>query len=146
MLHASFLRDFLRVLIEVWVHNNTFEFKENVCTPSSLSTWNAPPSLILVGFLWCHWQQPIVINCDYCCAIIIFFAPGLVPEQKDEGQTAEALLTVASPPCRPPGSTPDGPRFACLRLAVPFPPAAPPPSSPAPPLPSGPLLTDVFAS
>lgn len=76
----------------------------------------------------------------------MFLSPGLVPEQEDEGQTAEALLTVASPSCRPPGSSPDGPRLAVLRLALPVPPAAPPPSSAPPPLPSGPLLAGILTS
>lgn len=75
----------------------------------------------------------------------MFLCPGLVPEQEDEGQTAEAFLTVAAPSRRPPGSSPDGPRLAVLRLALPLPPAAPPPSSAPPPLPSGPLLAGVLA-
>lgn len=77
----------------------------------------------------------------------MFLSPGLVPEQEDEGQTAEALITVASPSCRSPGSSADGPRVALLRLALPLPPAAPPPSStPPPPLPPGHLLAGVLAS
>lgn len=70
----------------------------------------------------------------------------MVPEPEDEGQTAEALLTVASPSRRPPGSAPDGPCVAVLCLALPLPPATPPPSSAPPPLPPGPLLAGVLAS
>lgn len=53
---------------------------------------------------------------------------------------------MASPSCRPPGSSPDGPCGAVLRLALPLPPAAPPPPSAPPPLPPGPLLTSILTS
>lgn len=52
---------------------------------------------------------------------------------------------MASPSCRPPGGSPDGPRLVLLSLALPLPPATPPPSSAAPPpLPAGPLLTCIL--
>lgn len=72
-----------------------------------------------------------------------FLSPGVVPEQEDEGQTAETLLTVASPSRRPSGGTPDGPCLPFLHLDIPLH-ATPPPAPP--PLPPISLLTSILST
>lgn len=87
-----------------------------------------------------------VYNAVHNPSLLPSFSPGVVPEQEDEGQTAETLLALASPSCRPPGGTPDGPGLSFLDFPVPLHPAPPPPPPPPPLLPPVSLLASIFSS
>lgn len=98
-------------------------------------------SVNLTGYLNSTWLGLLLTS-----FLLAPFSQGVVPEQEDEGQTAETLLAMASPSCGPPGIAPNGPCLSLLHITVPFHPAPPPTPSPPPPLPPGSLLTRIFSS
>lgn len=70
----------------------------------------------------------------------------MVPEQEDEGQTAETLPAVASPSRRPAGCSSNGPCLSLLHSTVPLHAPSPPTPPSPPPLPPGSLLAGILSS